>query len=56
MNMKKFIVRWIIPYALPILIDVLRDLASRTDNTIDDAAVESIASNSDKIIEGVKHY
>lgn len=54
--MKKFMLRWIIPYALPIFIDVLRDLASRTDNTIDDAAVESIANNSDKIIEGIRYH
>jgi hypothetical protein len=50
----KIILRLLLPLFLDFLISILKDLAKRTDNEIDDHVVESLETNKNIIIEASK--
>ena len=52
--MKKFLINWILPAVIEMAISALKRLASKSDNQIDDAMVDVLAENEQKIIDEIK--
>ena len=52
--MKLFLIKWILPTVIELLIRALQGLAHRSDNTIDDEMVGTLIANKQKIIDSVR--
>lgn len=52
--MKKLLINWLLPTLLDALIGALQGLSKKSDNTIDDALVATVAANRDKLITEIK--
>ena len=52
--MKSLIIKWVLPSVIDFLIAALKNLAMKSDNQIDDALVNTIAGNRDRVIEEIK--
>lgn len=50
----KLILRFLLPLFLDFLVDILKNLAKKTDNTIDDDLVNTLETNKNIIIEASK--
>lgn len=52
--MKMLIIKMLVPLIMDVLVDVLKGLASKTDNDVDDHVAESIERNKNIIAEAIK--
>lgn len=53
--MKKILINWLLPTIIDALIGALKGLSKQSDNTIDDALVDTVAANRDSIITEIKN-
>lgn len=52
--MKKMLINWLLPAFVDMTIHALKSMAAKSDNTVDDMLVDTVARERDKLIAEIK--
>ena len=53
--MKAYLIRWLLPVVLDMIMSALLEMVQKTDNTIDDELVATLDANREKLMDAIKN-